>query len=84
MLNRRTKYLLKLMRGWSSADVARYYNVAESTVSKQTYHLPPTPILTKQPSPLFSSKHYSELTIEDVEHELSHRGRIKEVHLAIM
>ena len=61
MLTRRTKYLLKLMRGWSSAEVSRYYGVAESTVSKQTYQLPPTPVLTKQPRPLYSGEHYANL-----------------------
>ena len=60
MLTKRTKYLLKLMRGWSSADVARYYNTTESTVHRHTYQLK-TPTETKEVKPLFSTEHYMNL-----------------------
>lgn len=58
------------MRGWSSVEISRYYGVSECSISgcrftnlnSRTEFIPPPP--------LFSGKHYSELTFEQAVNEL--------------
>jgi len=60
VLSNRTKYLLKLTRGWSSVEVSQYYNVSESSIAGHSFtgltHVPP-PVV----KPLYSGEHYMNL-----------------------
>ena len=48
------------MRGWSAAEVARYYNVSQGTVHRHGYYKT-TPPQYPQPKPLYTGRHYMEL-----------------------